>query len=128
MEIKVKVKPRLVRAKSRESLLHLIVGGHTHCWQNNAVAFRPMYGAGKDTTVRVYNLHKVNAKYRQIKYKTSNPKTGAVKGRTRKTELVRSGEWIAYIYDFDLALLKSAGLMVRQGTRNFTITEAKKGI
>lgn len=126
MEIRVKVKPKVVKAKSRESLLHLIVGGHNFCWQSNAVAYKPMYGEGKSTTVRVFNLHKVNPKYRQIKYKTSNPKTGAVKGRTRKTELVREGEWIAYVYDLDLNMLRLANLEVRQGTRNFTLKQVKK--
>lgn len=126
MEIRVKVEPKVVRAKSRESLLHLIVGSHRLCWQTNAKAYRPMYGEGVYTTVRVFNLQKINPKYHQIKYKTSNPKTGAVKGRTRKTELVREGEWIAYVYDLDLNMLRMANLEVRQGTRNFTLKQMKK--
>lgn len=126
MEIKVKVEPKLVKAKSKYFLMNLIVGGHSFCHQNNAIAYRPMYGDKRKGTVRVFNLHKVNSKYRQIKYKRSNPKTGAVKGRTRKSELVREGGWIAYVYDFDLNLLKLAGLQVKQGTRNFTLEQVKK--
>lgn len=124
MEIRVKLKPRVVRATSRESLLHLIVGGHSFCIHNNAVAHKPLFGKDRDNLVRVYNLEKVNAKYRQIKYKKSNPKTGAVKNRTWKVELVRKGEWVAHVYDFDLAVLKAAGLTVMQGTRHFTIVKS----
>ncbi len=123
MEFRIKVEPRVVRASSKESLLHIIIGGHAFSIQNNATAHRPLLGSSRDTKVRVYNLHKVNAKYKQIKYKNSNPKTGAVKGRTRKSELVRKGEWIAYVYDFDLSLLKLAGLHVKQNERNFTVTK-----
>lgn len=127
MEIRVKVSPKKVFGSRKEELLSRVLGSHAWCITEGSIAHRPLFGDKKYTSIRVYNLHKVNAKYRQIKYKTSNPKTGAVKGRTRKTELVRKGEWIAYVYDLDLALLKAAGLMVRQGTRNFTLTEAKKG-
>ena len=127
MEIKVKVKPRLVRASSKESLMNLIIGRYNYCSQTNARAYRPLaYRKSGDEEVRVFNLHKINTKYRQIKYKNSNTKTGAIEGRTRKTELVRKGEWIAYVYDFDLALLRAAGLKVIQGTRNFTIEKVGK--
>lgn len=126
MEIRVKVKPRKVYGVSRGELLSRVLSNHSWCRTGNALAHCPLFGDKKDKTVRVYNLHKINSKYRQIKYKNTNPKTGAVKGRTRTTELVRKGEWIAYVYDLDLALLRTAGLKVKQGTRNFTIEKVGK--
>ena len=126
MEIRVKVKPRKVYGVSREELLSRILNNHAWCMTGSSIAHRPLFGGDRDKTIRVFNLHKVNTKYRQIKYKSTNPKTGAVKGRTRTTELVRKGEWIAYVYDLDLALLRAAGLKVKQGTRNFTIEKVCK--
>lgn len=126
MEIKVKVSPKKVYGSRKEELLSRVLGSHAWCITEGSIAHRPLFGDKKYTSIRVYNLHKVNAKYRQIKYKTSNPKTGAVKGRTKKTELVRKGEWIAYVYDLDVQLLRLAGLKVRQGTRNFTFEKVGK--
>lgn len=126
MEIKVKVSPKKVYGSRKEELLSRVLGSHAWCITEGSIAHRPLFGDKKYTSIRVYNLHKVNAKYRQIKYKTSNPKTGAVKGRTKKTELVRKGEWIAYVYDLDIQLLRLAGLKVRQGTRNFTFEKVGK--
>ncbi len=128
MEISVKVKPRLVSAESREALLNIVIGNYGRTYDRHHRANRKFSRGGTESpVVRVYNLHKINTKYRQIKYKHDNDMTGAVKGRTRKTELVRKGEWIAYVYDIDVALLKAAGLVVTQHTRNFKIKKLEKG-
>lgn len=124
MQISVKLKPRLVSAESREALLNIIIGSHGRTYERHHRANKRFsrYGA-EATQVRVYNLHKINAKYLQLKYKHDNALTGAVKGRTKSTKLVRKGMWIAYVYDIDIALLKAAGLVATQYTRNFTIKE-----
>lgn len=124
MNLNITLKPMKYTAKTLHEIHRKISNGH-------ARSFSSAFGDGltkftKDDTVRVYNLHKVNAKYKQERHKKTNTEKGFVKGQTKKSVLVREGQWIAYIYDFDVAMLKALGLKVTQNTRNFTLIKNKK--
>lgn len=54
------------------------------------------------------NFEKRNPVYKQIKFKN---------GKTKKTELVSKGFWIAWVYHFPAGL----DIKIKQGQRNFTI-------
>jgi hypothetical protein len=71
----------------------------------------------KHNTARVYNLEKRRAK---IKI-TTIPAEGRKKAKIVKTKT--PGHWVAYVYDFDIALLKLLNLELKQGDRTFKITK-----
>ena len=127
MFLKIKLKPRTIRRNTRQEVMNAIRCGHCYTVSPNHSCLQPLSRSFKEAggKVRVYNLQKIRKKTRQIKYKNGNVKTGAVKGRTRKSEIVRKAEWIAHVYDVDVALLKGANIHIRQRMRTFSITNLK---
>lgn len=66
---------------------------------------------------RLYNIHKVNKKTIQHKYKT-----GPKKGQTKKIEVIVPVQWIAYVYTFTKDQFDLFGnTRIEQGPRNFVI-------
>lgn len=66
---------------------------------------------------RLYNIHKVNKKTIQHKYKT-----GPKKGQTKKVEVITHAHWIAYVYTFTKDQFELFGnTQIKQGPRNFVI-------
>lgn len=66
---------------------------------------------------RLYNIHKVNKKTIQHKYKT-----GPKKGQTKKIEVIAPAQWIAYVYTFTKEQFELFGKTpIKQGPRNFVI-------
>ena len=66
---------------------------------------------------RLYNVHKVNKKTIQHKYK-SGPK----KGQTKTIEVITPAQWIAYVYTFTKDQFELFGnTQIKQGPRNFVI-------
>ena len=66
---------------------------------------------------RLYNIHKVNKKTIQHKYKT-----GPKKGQTKKIEVIAPAQWIAYVYTFTKDQFELFGnTPIKQGPRNFVI-------
>lgn len=117
-----KVKPSaIMKAKTHEEIMNRVSCEGSYHW-----SMSPNYGQGlisiykfgvSPDKVRVYNLHKIRSKTKQVKYKT-----GSKKGQTKlPSKVVRESGWIAYVYDFDIAMLNTLGLEVRQLSRNFTI-------
>lgn len=127
MNFTLKVKPIYITAKTKDELIRKIRGSRV--W---AVGSEFGDGLVNDTyrnereKVRVFNIHKINAKYKQEKHKRDNQEKNFVKGRTKKSVLVRDKEWIAYVYDFDFSLLKLLKVKVTQNTNNFKIVPLKK--
>ncbi len=123
MKFTVNVKPTLIKASSKEALLRKI--GIKYTWSSK----HAKYGNGivfeNDQSIRVYNMHKVNAKYEQIKHKRDNPEKQFVKGRTKQSKLVREKQWIAYVYNFKFGVLDALGIEVDQKARNFVIKKRK---
>lgn len=66
---------------------------------------------------RLYNIHKVNKKTIQHKYKT-----GPKKGQTKKIEVIAPAQWIAYVYTFTKDQFDLFGnTRIEQNSRNFVI-------
>lgn len=127
MNFAFKVKPKKLEAKTRSEIMSKVTNQGNYCWSMSSE-----YGQGltslqkfgtKASKVRVYNLHKIRGKTKQVKYKT-----GSKKGQTKlPSKVVRESGWIAYVYDFDIAMLNMLELEVRQLTRNFIIKPKRTG-
>lgn len=116
------VKPRVMTAQSRDDLMRMVTNNYsmTNTFTTNMsnVLRTPSFGGrnSDDSKVRAYNIIKINAKYKQIKDKN---------GHTKKSHLVRSKQYIAYVYDFDVNVLKHLGLGIKQNSKYFRITKVK---
>lgn len=116
MNITVKVKPFKAAGYSKNSLIGKIDSNFAYSFGSHGTALRGL-GRYNGDVIRVYNLHKVNAKYKQGDFYKSGPK----KGTRRKAVRVHDSYWIAYVYDFNIDMLKALGITVHQGNRTFTI-------
>lgn len=116
MNITVKVKPYKTTGYSKRSLISKIDSNFATSYGSHGSALRGL-GRYNGDVIRVYNLHKVNAKYKQGDFYKSGPK----KGTRRKAVRVHDSYWVAYVYDFNKDVLKALGITVHQNDRNFTI-------
>lgn len=125
MKLSIELKPTKVVGKTRNDIMGKIRAGHGFSSTTDYKCLQRFGNRAFSFTgeLRLYNLHKVRGKTKQIKYENSNEKTGAIKGRTCKSEVVRESHWVGYYYDIDPALLKALGLKVRQNARNFTFSK-----
>lgn len=128
MDFTFKVKPKKLEAKTHSDIMSKVTNQGKYCWSMSSeygkglTSLHRSYGAKADK-VRVYNLHKIRGKTKQVKYKT-----GSKKGQTKlPSKVIRESGWIAYVYDFDIAMLNMLGLEVRQLTRNFIIKPTRTG-
>lgn len=117
--IRNKVRPTLKTGVTRDSLVNAIQRG-----LRLATFSFGDYGHGivshDHKTIRVYNLQKVRPKKKQSQtasYQNEDGKT------IRKTKIEHAGHWNAYVYDFNIEMLKHAGLTVHQGSRTFHIVD-----
>lgn len=126
MNITANLKPTVIKASTHAELMDKVTKNHCR-------SVGTSYGSGwtklgrrdGNETVRVMNLHKVRAKYKQERHKKDNPEKGYVKGQTNKSVLVREAHWVAYVYDISIELLKCTKLHVRQNARNWDIGSPK---
>ena len=116
MNITLKMKPLLVSASTKDKLIYKISNGYLSSQGTYGYHYRSLPSDKRDN-IRVYNAHKINAKYAQGAIITR----GKNKGKRHPSIKVRDSKWIAYVYDFDADLLKAAGLILKQGSRNFSI-------
>lgn len=116
MNITIKAKPVKYSAATKQTLLSKIDRQFSYSFGNFGHGLVGMFDYNRDT-VRVYNLHKINAKYNH----SAKFKSGPRKGQRKPSVKVRDGQWIAYVYDLDRKLLNLAKLQVTQNHRNFTI-------
>ena len=115
MKITVKIKPILVTATSRNALMTKLMGYNYH--QSGNVGYG-LYLA--DAAVKVYNIHKINAKYKHDDVFKSGPR----KGQRKPSVKVRDKQWIAYVYTYDTHLLKLARKKVKQQWNNYKLVDA----
>lgn len=118
MKLTINVKPQIITAHSKDALIAKIQ-------DNRHSVFSSKYGHGfveeyrnETKAMRVYNLHKVRAKYQQIKNKTGIDDTRKV------SKKVRDAHWIAYVYDFKVGVLDALNLKVDQKQRNFILKKS----
>lgn len=116
--ITINIKPTLVVAKTKQELMKQIRNNWTR------TNFSDIYYVGSGGVLytqngmrRLYNIHKVNKKTIQHKYK-SGPK----KGQTKKVEVLKEAHWVGYVYtltkdQYDLF----AKAPIKQDDRNFVI-------
>lgn len=121
MELKIKVKP--VHHKTRMFGVYRTKNElEAHIRQNGYQAFGSLYSGlvsrdGK--TVFGVNYEKFRRKTeRRVVTKGKN------KGKTESV-VTREAHWEAYVYRFDVELLRLAGLKLIQGTRNFRLESIK---
>lgn len=116
MNITIKAKPVFYKATTKNELIRKIGSKFSYGLGSFGIGMIGMFDYNRDT-VRVYNLHKINAKYdHSARFKS---------GQRKPSVKVRDSQWIAYVYDFDRAFLKAAKIEVIQNTRNFTIKARK---
>lgn len=116
MNITIKTKPIFYKASTKHELISKIGSKFTTGIGANWIGMIGLFDYNRNT-VRVYNLHKINAKYDH----RARFKSGPRKGQRKPSVKVRDSQWIAYVYDLDRTLLNLAKLQVTQNHRNFTI-------
>jgi hypothetical protein len=110
MQFSIKLKPAKLEATTKSKLVSKIRNmnrslRHTLCNLGNGLYDET------NKVFYVYNLQKFRRKVKQNK--KFNVK--------QKSELIRPGHWVAYVYKIDEGLLKTLGKKVRQGIRNFKL-------
>lgn len=116
MNIIIKAKPVKYSAPTKQALLSKIDRQFSYSFGGFGNGLVGLFDYNRNV-VRVYNLHKINAKYdHDAKFKS-----GPRKGQRKPSVKVRDSQWIAYVYDLDRTLLNLAKLQVTQNHRNFTI-------
>ena len=116
MNIIIKAKPVKYSAATKQALLSKINRQFSYSFGSFGNGLLGLFDYNRNV-VRVYNLHKINAKYDH----TAKFKSGPRKGQRKPIVKVRDSQWIAYVYDLDRTLLNLAKLQVTQNNRNFTI-------
>lgn len=122
--ITLSIKPVKYTADTRDLLMRKVMNYNQTSYSHGDI-YRPNYKNNvlkNDKFVRLYNLHKVNAKFSQTKY-VSGPK----KGQTKEMTMTEKSYWIAYVYTFSVdqfKMIEAAG--VRQNIRNFIIGKKAK--
>lgn len=114
MILKVNIKPRTIIAPSKNAIISKITDNKVY--RLGYIAGFSFNGYGQfsdDNTITVYNLHKVRRKTQQI---------GKNGKKLKKSKIIRNGHWVAYVYTFDVKMLKNMGFKsIKQNTRNFTL-------
>ena len=120
MNITIKAKPVKYSAATKQALLSKIDRQFSYSFGGFGNGLVGLFDYNRNV-VRVYNLHKINAKYDH----NAKFKSGPRKGQRKPSVKVRDSQWIAYVYDLDCTLLNLAKLQVTQNHRNFTIKTRK---
>lgn len=120
MKLTLNIKPKIIKARTKEQLLSKISGNgsmakvfmssRNYECQNVLTTI----GNSSDSKIRVYNLEKHRAKFKQL--------TAGTKVKTKAKTLVKDGHWIAYVYDIPEDAVKLLGLKINQKARNFVIS------
>ena len=116
--ITLNIKPVKYVAKTKQDLMRQIRSDYNRTYLSNS------YFVGGNGILfthngmrRLYNVHKVNKKTIQHKYKT-----GPKKGQTKKIEVIAPAQWIAYVYTFTKDQFELFGnTPIKQVPRNFVI-------
>ena len=116
--ITLNIKPVKYAAKTKQDLMRQIRNDCTRTYLSNSYF---VGGSGilftHNGMRRLYNVHKVNKKTIQHKYKS-----GLKKGQTKKIEVIAPAQWIAYVYTFTKDQFELFGnTPIKQGPRNFVI-------
>ena len=109
MQLKLKLNPRQITARTQIEVLSKIRDRHLHSFGALGNALTPYPGDRKDH-VRVYSLEK---RRKRVQRKTT--KGGVI------TEVISRGHWVGLYYDIPASLLEAAGLKVIQEHRTFRI-------
>lgn len=120
MKLTLNIKPTIITARTKNEILNKIsrndsmtktfLSSRNYECQNVLTTI----GKSSDSKIRVYNLEKHRAKFKQL--------TAGTKVKTKAKTLVKDGHWIAYVYDIPEDAIKLLGLKIDQKTRNFTIS------
>ena len=114
MELHFKIKPRIVKATSREGLESKI-GFYGRTYGSYGDGYLSCKYNGEECAL-VVNYEKVNRKTKQIRYKN---------GKYKSSEVVKEKQWIGYAYYFPISLLKVMNLKVVQNRNNFELKKRK---
>ena len=115
MKLTINVKPTICTATTRNEINNKITRGKSYCSGASKTFSYSGYTDSLSVTkekITVFNLHKVRRKV--IQKKDKDNKT--------KSKVISASHWIAYVYNFDLNMLKAMGVKkITQKTRNFEI-------
>ena len=109
MQLKLKLNPRQITARTQTEVLGKIRDRHLFSVGGLGSALTPYPGDRKDH-VRVYSLEK-----RRKRVQRKDTKGGVI------TEVISRTHWIGIYYDIPASLLEAAGLKVIQEHRTFRI-------
>lgn len=113
MELHFKIKPTIVRARSKEGIDSKYYG---KCLTFSSYGNYRLADYGGEECALVINYVKVNRKTKQLRFKN---------GKYKSSTVVREKEWIGYVYYFPISLLKVMNLEVKQKVNNFEIKKRK---
>ena len=117
MQLKLKLTPRQVTARTQDEVMSRIRDRHLYSFGALGNTLIPYPGDRKDH-VRVYSLEKRRKKV-QLNGKINRE---AKNGRPYfDRDVVRRAHWVGLYYDIPASLLEAAGLKVVQGRRTFEI-------
>ena len=117
MDIRIKLQPTVYKDKSKSTLVRRITNNRGWSISNLGIGYTALFNRNRED-ILVYNIEKHNYKSEQIKYTS-----GAKKGRTKKSNVIRHKHWVAYVYTFSPELLKVMGKKVRQLERTFILED-----
>lgn len=124
MKFTLNIKPTKYEAPTKDQLVSNITRNKINATGIIGVGNKNFYYNGyrngilyrDDNKIIVMNLLKVRKKVIQTKDKKDKSKT--------KSKVINKGHWIAYVYTFDINVLKELGYKrLEQKTRNFVISK-----
>jgi hypothetical protein len=129
MQLTINIKPQIMTIQriwsssgvvrsTKAGLVNHIIGNRSLTFSSAGNGYMNGTRSTDSDTIRVFNLEK-----RRPVVATVTDKKLLKKGIKRV--VVTPGHWVAHVYDFPFALLKAAGLQVKQGARTFTISSKK---
>ena len=118
MNINIQVKPKKVVAKSKNELIEKISKNHVLTFMNHGDSI--LRKLPQDDVIRVYNLQKIDSKYNRVYHKS-----GQNKGKYKESIKIVDSHWVAFVYDFNINLLKLAKIKLVQKNRNFVMVGIK---
>lgn len=130
MKISIDVKPVKVIAPTKQLVINKAIDGkkshysglpswqqRSEAYHNSMISQRGYTVSGKHSSediVILMNFHKVRRKVSQ-----SRPKNG----KKTKSTVITPAHWVAYVYTFNMIVLKAAGIKkISQNSRNFSLS------
>lgn len=117
MKLAITIKPETIRSTTKNSLLSKINNYYSD-FHHVTSSFGSALFSSKKNVVRVYNIEK-----HRPKKKLMGRKHSGKNGKIRNTKIIDSGHSIAFVYDFNVEILKALGLKVKQYSRTFKIVD-----